>query len=133
MKGILRKYIGTLIGIYLASLLIKGFIIEEGVIGLLIGAGILTLVNIFIKPILSLFLAPLNFLSLGLITWLVNGGLLYAITIYYPKLRLLSWHFNGLVYNGFIVPSIDLNIYATAVITAFVISLISNLLDWLAK
>ena len=133
MKSLIRKYVANLTGVYFASLFIKGFLVNDGIIGLLIGAGILTLVNIFIKPILSLFLAPLNFLSFGLITWVVNGGLLYAITIYYPKLRLVPWHFSGMEYNGIIVPAADLNIYVTAIIAGFFISLISSLLDWLAK
>ncbi len=41
-------------------------------------AAILTLVNIFIKPVIKLLTFPINLLTLGLFNFLINIGILYA-------------------------------------------------------
>ncbi len=46
----------------------------------LMAALILGLINTFIKPILNLVTLPLRILSLGLVTLLINGGLLLLVS-----------------------------------------------------
>ena len=45
-------------------------------------AAILTLVNIFIKPVIKLLTFPINLLTLGLFNFLINIGILYAVAYF---------------------------------------------------
>jgi putative membrane protein len=45
-----------------------------------ISAVILTLVNIFFKPIILIFTLPFNLVSLGLFTLIINGFLFYLVS-----------------------------------------------------
>lgn len=45
-------------------------------------AAVLTLINIFIKPIIKLLAFPINLLSFGLFNLVINFGILYAIAYF---------------------------------------------------
>lgn len=51
-------------------------------------AAVLTLVNIFIKPILKLISFPINLLSFGLFNFVINFVILYAVAYFIPQYHL---------------------------------------------
>lgn len=51
-------------------------------------AAVLTLVNIFIKPLLKLIAFPINLLSFGLFNLVINFGILYAVSYFIPQYHL---------------------------------------------
>ncbi|MBP3846815.1 phage holin family protein [bacterium] len=51
-------------------------------------AAVLTIVNIFIKPLLKLIAFPLNLLSFGLFNLVINFGILYAVAYFIPQYHL---------------------------------------------
>ncbi len=59
-------------------------------------AAILTLVNIFIKPIIKILAFPINLLTCGLFNLVINFGILYGIAYIIPQYRLTN------VLNAFI-------------------------------
>ena len=70
--------------------IVPGF--EIATIGAAIGGAIVFgFLNVFVKPILSLLSLPLNFLTLGLFHFLVNGLVLY----------MASGFINGFVISSF--------------------------------
>lgn len=95
-------------GVFLAAYLVPGINVVG--YGPAIKAAILLgILNIFIKPILLLFTLPINLLTLGLFTLVING--------------LLLW-FVGSVVSNFHVAG-----FLTAILGAIVISLFSILLN----
>jgi putative membrane protein len=80
----------------------------------LLAAIILGLINTFIKPILLFLTAPLNFLTLGLFTFVVNAVVLYLVALILPA--------------GFQVDS-----FGWAILGAVVLSLVSTVLSMLLK
>ncbi len=50
----------------------------------LLAAVAIGLVNLLIKPLISLITLPVNFFTLGLFGLLVNGGLLWLVALYVP-------------------------------------------------
>jgi putative membrane protein len=79
-----------------------------------LGAAILlALVNAYLRPLCVVLTLPLNILTLGLFTLVINAGLL----------KLVSW----------LIPQFHLTGFWTAVGAAFLISLISTLLNWFLK
>jgi putative membrane protein len=75
-----------------------------------IAAIALALVNAYLRPFLLLLTLPLNILTLGLFTLVINALLLQFV--------------------GWLVPPFHVDNFATAVGAALVVSLVSVLLNW---
>lgn len=133
MKGLLRGFLINLFTLWLTAQVILGFRLEGGPQTLLLGAAVLTLILIFIKPILKLLFLPINFLTLGLFSWLINVATLYLLTVFVPQIKVSPFQFPGFSYQGFVIPAIDLGTLESFVVTSFIISFISNFLTWLCR
>lgn len=95
-----------------ALLLIQGFIpgiVVDGFYTALIVAFLLGIINLTIRPILLLLTFPINFMTLGLFTFVINGFLFWFIATFV---------------EGFKVSS-----FWVAILGAFIISLIKWLGD----
>lgn len=64
-----------ILGIFLSSIIVPG--IDVSGWGPLKAAVLLGLLNIFIRPVLLLLTLPINFLTLGLFTLVINGFLFW--------------------------------------------------------
>ncbi len=51
-------------------------------------AAVLTIVNIFIKPIIKLLTFPINLLTFGIFNLVINFGILYGISYFIPQYHL---------------------------------------------
>ncbi len=54
-------------------------------------AFVLGLVNVFLKPLIILFTLPLNILSLGLFTFVINGFMLYLVSQFVQGFSIVSF------------------------------------------
>jgi putative membrane protein len=76
-------------------------------------AFLLALVNTYLRPLVVVLTLPINILTLGLFTLVINGLML----------ELVSW----------LIPAFHVEGFWTAVGAALVISIISFLLNWFLK
>ncbi|HEY4474136.1 MAG TPA: phage holin family protein [Candidatus Paceibacterota bacterium] len=74
----LVRFLGATLAVLLAAYLIPGFVVS-GFYTALIVALVLGVLNITIKPILVLLTLPLNLLTLGLFSFVINAALLLFI------------------------------------------------------
>ncbi len=74
---------------------------------------VLALLSVFVKPILLFLTLPINLLTLGLFTFIINAFLLYVAAQFVP----------GFTIDGFL----------TAIIAAFVMAIISGLISLVFK
>ncbi|MBX6394459.1 MAG: phage holin family protein [Alicyclobacillaceae bacterium] len=77
MRWIVHLVINAL-ALLLAARWIQGIHVR-GFGAAIVAALILGLVNTFIRPVLMFFTLPLNILTLGLFTFVINGLLFYAV------------------------------------------------------
>lgn len=75
MKGILLRWLILTLAILAAAYVLKGIDVT-GFVPALAAAAILGILNAFVRPLLLLLTLPLNVLSLGLFTFVINGFLL---------------------------------------------------------
>src|SRR6185369_16570508 len=75
---ILVRFLGTVLAVLLAAYVVPGFVIT-GFYTALIVALILGILNITIKPLLLILTLPLNVITLGLFTFVINAVLLWFI------------------------------------------------------
>lgn len=72
MKGFILKWAVSTAALAVAAWVVKGIIIESGW-ALFVAALVIGLLNAFLKPIVIILTLPLNILTLGLFTFVINA------------------------------------------------------------
>lgn len=109
MKLILR-WIFNAVAVWVAALLLEGITLDGNWVDLFLVGLVMGLVNAVIKPILKLLALPITIVTLGLFTLVINAGML----------GLVAWIMPTLAVDGFI----------TALLGGILISIVSTLLNW---
>lgn len=89
--GIILHTAGNAIAILAASYFIVGFDWNGNFPELLVSAAILTAINMFLRPILKLFLGPLVALTFGLFIIVINAITLYLLDIFVKPLTIQGY------------------------------------------
>lgn len=131
MKHLLRSFLINFVALATATKYIEGLTYSGGIKTLLIGSVALMLINLAVIPLLKIMFLPLNLLTLGLFTWVVNVIGLYFLTVVIPAFKILPFVFPGASIDGFVIPSVSLNILEVAILASFLVGLVSHLLSWL--
>lgn len=77
--GFLVRFLGTAGALILVTKFVPGFTVDSFYIALVV-AVILGVLNITIKPILSILTLPLNIITLGLFSFVINAVLLILVS-----------------------------------------------------
>lgn len=133
MKTLLRSILINAGALWIASSVMPSFTISGGILGFLLGALAFMAASILLTPLIKILLLPLNLLTLGIFAWLSNVLVLYFLTTVVPNFRLLPYHFQGFLYQGFIVPEISLSVFQVAIVVSFLIAFIMHFAKWLVK
>lgn len=112
MVLILIKLLINALAIFITAELIPGVELD-GMYGALIVALVLGLINAIIKPILMLLTMPINFMTLGLFTFVVNAAMILLASK---------------IVDNFTIPS-----FWTALVFSIILSIVSSILTWIAK
>jgi putative membrane protein len=131
MKSLFRYFLINLVSLWITTEVITGLYYTGGFRVLLIGAGIFTLINLILVPLIKILLLPLNILTLGFFAWLTNVIALYALTTIVPYFKLRPFIFSGYELNGFIIPGVELSVLWVAIVASILIGLITHILHWL--
>ena len=83
MMHFLLTWLGTAVSLLITAHIVPGFVIKSFVAAL-VAAVIVGLVNAFIRPILSILAFPINLLTFGLFTFVINGFTLWLASIFTP-------------------------------------------------
>lgn len=75
----MTRIISNTLALYLAGILVTGFVIYGGLREYLIAGTMLGILNMVVKPILKLVTFPLILITLGLFTLVINAFLLWAV------------------------------------------------------
>ena len=131
MKTLLRYFLINLVSLYAATRILPGLTYTGGLKSLVIGAFVFMLINFILVPLLKILFLPLNLLTVGLFSWLINVLALYALTTIVSDFVLLPYTFPGFNISGFNIPVWNLSPFLVAVLASFIIGLISHFLQWL--
>ena len=86
MKKIIIKWIIFAL-VIMATCYLPGIEVENFAFAMLIAA-ILTVINMFIKPLIKLLAFPINLFTFGLFNLLINFGILYGVAYFIPQYSL---------------------------------------------
>jgi putative membrane protein len=112
MRGLLLRWLTLTVAILAAAYLLNGIEIRD-FLSAFLAAAVLGILNAFFRPILILLTLPLNLLSLGLFTFVINAFLL----------KLASG----------VIPGFEVHGFWTALFGALIITLVSSLLNALTR
>lgn len=76
--GLIVRFLGTVFALLLAAYLIPGFVVDSFYTAAIV-ALILGVINITLKPLILLIALPLQILTLGLFTFVVNAAFLFFV------------------------------------------------------
>jgi putative membrane protein len=113
VRGLVLRFLVSALALGLTSWIVHG-IHTDGFRWLLAAALILGILNAVIRPILILFTLPINFLTLGLFTFVINAIML----------KVTAW----MTGNHFRIDG-----FLPALLGAVVLAIVSGLLNWLVK
>ncbi len=133
MKTILRAIFLNLVTLYMVALFYTGLAIENKLATFLWASVVWTLLNKIVKPIIKLLLLPINLITLGLFSWVVNVITLFLLTYFIKGVSILAYSFPGFSYQGFIIPQMHFNLFISYILTSLVLSFTHMTLLWLVK
>lgn len=107
----LIRWVLNVAGVLLTAHIVAGFNVT--VVAAIVGSVILGLVNATIRPLILLLTIPLNLVTLGLFTLIVNGFMLWIVSY---------------VIKGFAIQN-----FGTAVVAALIIMVISSVISFVVK
>lgn len=128
MKYLIRTYLFNVFSLWLTSKIFPALVIAD-TWETMLGAGfVLTLLLLLVAPILKILFIPINILTFGLCSWLINVVVIYLLTIVIDTVQIVPWIFPGINYIGFVIPAIAINYYMALIFSSVIVTFLSNLL-----
>lgn len=116
---ILKVFFAAGVALFVTAQLVPGISYQGDFRVLLAAALIFAVLHAVVKPIISFLTLPLNFLTLGLMSTVINIGIFYAINYLVPSFTLSS-----LAWGGY-----TLGVAGTVVVGALVAAILLGLFE----
>jgi len=133
MKKILQNLFINTLSLFFLTLIFPGIKIQQGWQGI-ITAGIgFTLIDILLKPILKIIFLPLNLLTLGTLSWIINVISFGLLLLFIPQISVQAFYFNGLNLSGLTITGFKVNLIVSLISASFLIVFIKQVALWLTE
>ncbi|OGC92748.1 hypothetical protein A2899_00945 [Candidatus Amesbacteria bacterium RIFCSPLOWO2_01_FULL_49_25] len=124
----------NLASVYLAAQVLSGVITYVG--GwqtLFLAALAISLVNLFVRPVVNLLLLPIHLITMGIFRWVANIITLYIVTWIIPNIQIHAFISPGINLKYLIVPPIQFTVFGAFLVSTFALTLIFHFLYWLLQ
>ncbi len=133
MKSILRRIVFYSVALFLSAQILQGIHVSGGLQAYILGGFILSVLFMIVKPVLSIITLPLNIVTLGLFSFVVNAIILYLLTVFAANISISAFNFQGFTFAGFVVPKFYINNFFAFIVASILLSFIVGVLKWLTK
>lgn len=131
MKGLLRRFLFYTIALFVSTQLLSGFHLTGGVQTYIVTGIILSLMMLILKPVLQFLSMPLNLITFGLTSFLVNALILFLLTAFVAQVTVEAFSLPGISFVGFAIPPIGLNKWFAYLVASIVLSGVYSLITWI--
>ena len=131
MKSLIRTLLLNIAVIFFTAFILPGLSYSENFQVLILAAAALGLVNMIVRPIVKLVTLPINLLTLGIFSWVINVLMLYLVTRLIPGFEVLAFHFEGFAYQGLAIQPMEVGLLSSYILSSFIIGLLTSILGWL--
>lgn len=134
LRLVLRTIGINMLSIYLVAQILSGIVTYiGGYQTLLMAAVAISVVNLFVRPIINLLLLPLHLVTLGVFRWLANVVTLYLVTWMVPNLQIHAFVFPGVDLRYLIIPEMHFSAFGSFVVATIVLTITFHLIYWLLQ
>lgn len=128
MRHYLKSIIITVASAYMAYRLVPTISLGQDPRTPLIAIAGLWVISQLISPIFSLVLLPINLLTFGLLSIILNIAFIFALLNFLPGFTIGPYDFPGADVSGIILPAIYFNEVAAILLVAAIISVVQKVL-----
>lgn len=132
MRDLLRTITFNGIALYFTSLFFSGLQIPSSIESMIVVSIVFTIVSSLITPIFNVFLAPVNMLSLGLLSSLIYFIALFVVTKLRVGLSIVPFDFPGLTFIGIHIQPFHASQFLSYLLISVIIFFIVKVANWLA-
>lgn len=133
MKSLFRTILINSFSLFLLPYLLEGVKITGGIQTYFMAGFLLTILFLILKPILNIVALPLNFLSFGFFSSLINAIILYLMTLFINQVSISPFTFQGYSLSGFVIPKIYFNVFFAYLVSSFIFSFIVSFIKWIIE
>lgn len=133
MKHLLRVFLFNVFGLWFTSQILPSLVISNNWQSLLTAGLVLSILMLTVQPLLKILFIPINIMTFGLLSWLINVIVLYILTIFVADVTVRAWTFPGATSFGFVIPPIHLSYYVALIVSALTVTFFTNLLHTISE
>ncbi len=133
MKYLVRVFLFNVFALWFTNQLFPPFRIDGSWQSIFLAGFILSILMLIVAPLLRILFIPINIITFGLLSWLINVIVIYLLTIFVPQVDITPWMFPGLVWSGFVIPPMYINYTIALVVSSLLVTFFSNLLHTISE
>lgn len=133
MKHIIRVFLFNVFALWLSGQILPTLVIPGGVAVVLFAGLVLSILMLVVAPILKILFIPINILTFGLLSWMINVIVIYLLTVFVPEIHVNLWVYPGGTWAGFVVPALHFTYYTALIASSFLISIITDVLHYVSE
>lgn len=122
-----------ILSLHILTMILPGFIIEGGLLTLIIAGFSLTILDYVVKPILNIISFPINLITVGFFSIITNAIILYLLTVFVPKVKIERFTFPGGSYGGVSVSATEFTTLVVFILSSIFLSVIVTTINWLIE
>jgi uncharacterized membrane protein YvlD (DUF360 family) len=128
MRHYIKSVLITIASFYITITAIPAIKLGHDPKNILLFVGGLWVISQIIKPVFSLVLLPVNILTFGLVSLLINIAFVFALLNFLPGFSVSAYSFPGATIQGVIFPSVSFNQIYTVLLIAVSITILQKIL-----
>jgi putative membrane protein len=128
VKHYIKSFIITATTFYITYSLVPAIKFGPDPANIIIVIGGFWVISQIINPIFSLVLLPINVLTFGLVSLVLNIAFVFALLRLIPGFTIEAFNFAGFDYEGIVLPAYYFSATATALLIAIVMTFVQKIL-----
>lgn len=133
MKHIIRVFLFNVFALWFSSQLLPTMVIPQGWQTMIFAGFTLSMLMLIVQPILKILFIPINILTFGLLSWVINVIVIYLLTIFVPEISIQLWAFPGARWAGFVIPRIHFTYITALIASSLLITIITDVLHYVSE
>lgn len=133
MKYLIRVFLFNVFALWLSSQILPTLTAPGGAGTILFAGLVLSILMLIVKPILKILFIPINILTFGLLSWIINVIVIYLLTVFVPEIHVNLWVFPGGSWAGFVIPQIHFTYFTALTASSLLITIITDVLHYVSE
>jgi len=131
VKEFIRVVATNSLSIFLTSLFLSGLQVSGGFNSYIVAGALLAIFETLLAPIVKILTLPFNILTLGLLSFLSTLAALFVLTMFYSKITVTAFTFNGFSFLGLSIGDVQFSTFLSFVVISATIYFVNKLVSYI--